>query len=255
MSRFSRAKRIHTATIEGRRAVLETIRSGSRITKLIIYDGMEMKPQLEEILFLAKKGSITVERVTKKQLESQAHTKKHQGIIAVVPDPVYSTVDDIISFASKRSEPPLLVMLDGIQDPHNFGAISRTIEASGFHGIIIPSRRSASISPGAVRASAGALGHVLVARVVNLTRTLVDLKLKGLSVVGLDGDSDMDYRSYDFKRPTIIVAGSEENGLSRLVGEQCDYLISIPMKGQIESLNVSVSTGIVLYHALSERSQ
>ncbi|MBU88346.1 MAG: 23S rRNA (guanosine(2251)-2'-O)-methyltransferase RlmB, partial [Chloroflexi bacterium] len=152
---------------------------------MIIYDAMEMKPQLEEILFLAKKDSITVERVTKKQLESQAHTKKHQGIIAVVPDPVYSTVDDIISFASKRSEPPLLVMLDGIQDPHNFGAISRSALAFGIDYIVIPKKRSVGITSGSIRASSGAIHSLNIIRVTNISNFINKLKKFDFWTVGL----------------------------------------------------------------------
>jgi 23S rRNA (guanosine2251-2'-O)-methyltransferase len=149
---------------------------------------------------------------------------------------------------------PLLVMLDGIQDPHNLGAIARTADAVGAHGVIIPERRAVGITPGAVRASAGALEHVKVSRVGNLTRTIEKLKELGMMVIGLDADGDVEYTEVDFTGPVVLVVGSEGKGLSRLVGENCDQIASIPMSGQLSSLNASVSTGIVLYEAYRQRA-
>ena len=225
MSRYSKAKKLHIATVEGRRAVLETIRSDREIKKLLIDESIVLGSQLIEIKKLAENRNIQIELLSKRNLEKQAHTKKHQGVVAVVPDPIYSDVDEILDLASSKSESPLIVMLDNVQDPQNFGAVARNVDASGAHGLIIPLRRSASISPGSMKASSGALEHILVSRVTN-------------------------YKDVDYSFPTLIVAGSENEGLSKMVKKNCDYLVSLPMKGKISSLNVSVSTGILLYNII-----
>ena len=159
MSRYSKAKKLHIATVEGRRSVLETIRSDREIKKLLIDESIELGSQLIEIKKLAENRNIQIELLSKRNLEKQAHTKKHQGVVAVVPDPIYSDVDEILDLASSKSELPLIVMLDNVQDPQNFGAVARNVDASGAHGLIIPLRRSASISPGSMKASSGALEH------------------------------------------------------------------------------------------------
>ena len=159
----------------------------------------------------------------------------------------------MLHLASRRSELPLIVMLDGVQDPQNFGAVARNIDASGAHGIVIPSRRSASISPGSIKASAGALEHILVSRETNLNSTINNLKSKGFIIVGLDSNGSNDYKNINYSSPTLIVAGSENGGLSKVVSKNCDYLVSLPMYGKISSLNVSVTTGILLYHIIDQR--
>lgn len=253
MSRYSRAKKIYTSTVEGRRAVLESIRSDREIKEIIIDEFIEHGPQIKEINILADEKKICIKFISKKKLQKLAHTKKHQGIIAVVADPIYSNIDDMLHLASRRSELPLIVMLDGVQDPQNFGAVARNIDASGAHGIVIPSRRSASISPGSIKASAGALEHILVSRETNLNSTINNLKSKGFIIVGLDSNGSNDYKNINYSSPTLIVAGSENGGLSKLVSKNCDYLVSLPMYGKISSLNVSVTTGILLYHIIDQR--
>jgi 23S rRNA (guanosine2251-2'-O)-methyltransferase len=253
MSRFSRAKNIHGQTVEGRRAVLESLRAGRDIERLVMVADVELGPQLQEIVMLASESGIEVEAVSRKELDAQSQTKKNQGVIAVVPDPRYHDPEDLMMSASTDGEAPLLVMLDGIQDPHNLGAIARTADAAGAHGLIIPERRAVGITPGAVRASAGALEHVKVSRVGNLNRAIENLKEQGMLVIGLDADGDVEYSEADFTGPVVIVVGSEGKGLSRLVRANCDQIASIPMAGQLSSLNASVSAGLVLYEAFRQR--
>ncbi len=255
MSRFSRARKVHGQTVEGRRAVLESLRVKRDIERLIMLEDSELGPQLREIVFLANEAGIRIDAVSRRELESQSQTKKHQGVIAVVPDPRYHEPDDLLSSAALKGEHPLLVMLDGIQDPHNLGAIARTAEAAGVHGLIIPERRAVGVTPGAMRASAGALEHIKVSRVGNLNRAVENLKENGLTIVGLDAAGDSEYTEVDFTGPVLIVVGSEGKGLSRLMRENCDHVASIPMAGQISSLNVSVSAAIVLYESFSQRSK
>ena len=255
MSRFSRARKVHGQTVEGRRAVLESLRVKRDIERLIMLEDSELGPQLREIVFLANEAGIRIDAVSRRELESQSQTKKHQGVIAVVPDPRYHQPDDLLSAAGLKGEHPLLLMLDGIQDPHNLGAIARTAEAAGVHGLIIAERRAVGVTPGAMRASAGALEHIKVSRVGNLNRTVEKLKENGLAIVGLDAAGDSEYTQIDLKGPVLIVVGSEGKGLSRLMRENCDQVASIPMAGQISSLNVSVSAAIVLYEAFNQRSK
>ena len=255
MSRFSRARKVHGQTVEGRRAVLESLRASRDIERLIMLEDSELGPQLREIVFLATEAGIRIEAVSKRELESQSQTKKHQGVIAVVPDPRYHQPDDLLSLADLKDEPVLLVMMDGIQDPHNLGAIARTAEAAGVHGLIIPERRAVGVTPGAMRASAGALEHMKVSKVGNLNRTVEKLKERGVLIVGLDAAGELEYTQVDLTGPVLIVVGSEGKGLSRLMRENCDKIASIPMSGQLSSLNVSVSAAIVLYEAFSQRSK
>lgn len=254
MSRFSRAKKVHGQTVEGRRAVLESLRAGRDIERLVMLDDLELGPQLQEIVVMAGEAGIPVDAVSRKELEAQSQTKKSQGVIAIVPDPRYHEPDDFITTAQRAGEAVLLVMLDGIQDPHNLGAIARTADAAGAHGLVIPERRAVGITPGAVRASAGALEHVKVARVGNLNRAIENFKKQGVTVIGLAAEGDVEYTEADFTGPVVIVVGSEGKGLSRLVRENCDQIASIPMAGKLSSLNASVSAGIVLYEAFRQRS-
>lgn len=254
MSRFARAKNVHGQTVEGRRAVLESLRAGRNIQRLIMVEGLDLGTQLREIIFLADKAGIQVDAVSRRDIDRQSHTKKHQGVIAVVPDPRYHDSEDLIDAARGQGNAPLLVMLDGVQDPHNLGAIARTADAAGAHGLIIPERRAAGITPGSVRASAGALEHVKVSRVINLNRTIEVFKDRGLMIIGLDVDGETEYTEVDLKGPVLLIVGSEGRGLSRLVRENCDQIVSIPMSGQLSSLNASVSVAIVLYEAFRQRS-
>ena len=253
MSRYARARKVHANTVEGRRAVLEALRSERNIERLLIADGIDVGTQIQEIFSLAETAGIEVERLHRREIDRQSQTKKSQGVIAVLPDTRYVNVEDIILEADRRSQVPLVVVLDGIVDPHNLGAIARTLDSAGGHGIIIPQRRAAGISPGAIRASAGALMHTPVSRVVNIHRTIEYLNTLGLQTLALAVDADTDYTQTDLTIPTAIVVGSEERGVSRLSLENCTGTISIPMHGQLASLNASVSAAIALYEAVRQR--
>ncbi len=252
MSRFSRARQ--APTIEGRRAVLEALRAGRAVKGILIADGIEPGPQVNEIRGLAQQAGTPVEIVHRDDLDRRSATKHHQGVIALVGDTRYSTIEGLLARAHESGEPSLFVVLDGIQDPHNLGAIARTVDAAGGHGIVVPERRAVGVTPGAIRASAGALEHVSVARVTNLPRALEQMKGAGTWVVGLDMAGETHYTEADLARPTAVVVGSEGEGISRLVREKCDVLAAIPLKGRLASLNASVAAGIMLFEAVRQRS-
>ena len=254
MSRYGRARKVHANTVEGRRAVLEAFRADRPVERLLIANGIEMGPQMREIITLAEAADIQIEQLDRRDLDRQSQTKKSQGVVAVLPDNRYVSVEEIILGADSKNQPPLIAVLDGIVDPHNLGAIARTVDAAGGHGIVIPERRAAGVSPGAIRASAGALMHLAVARVVNIPRTIDYLNQLGVQTLALAADADTDYTEVDMKRPTAIVVGSEEKGVSRLVREKCTSAISIPMHGQLASLNASVSAAIAIYEAVKQRT-
>ena len=234
--------------------MLEALRAERSIDRLLVADGIEVGPQMREIFALAEGAGIQVEQLQRRELDRQSQTKKSQGIVAVLPDTRYVSVEDLIFEADRRSQASLIVILDGIVDPHNLGAIARTLDATGGHGIIIPERRAAGITPGAIRASAGALMHVPVARVVNISRTIEYLNQLGLQTLALSVDAELDYTKADLTIPTAFIVGSEEKGVSRLALERCTTTISIPMHGRLASLNASVSAGIALYEAVRQRS-
>lgn len=244
---------MHAQTVEGRRAVLEALKASRSIERIMMAEGIELGPQLMDVVTLADSGGIDVEAVSKGELDRQSHTGKHQGVIAIVSDPRYATVEDMIFLADERGEAPLIVVLDGVQDPQNLGAVARTVNAAGAHGIVIPERRAVGITPGSVRASAGALEHVALTRVPNLPKSVQYLKQLGLKVVGLDASGDTAHVDGDMTGPTAIVVGSEGDGMSQQVLDLCDELISIPMYGEVASLNASVSAAVVLYEAVRQR--
>ena len=252
MSRYTRLRK--RPTVEGRRAVIEALRAGRDIDQILMQDDAQLGPQLREIVFLANGAGIEVDGVSRRDLDRQSATRKHQGVIAIVPDTRYVPIEDLVFAADNRNEPPLLIMLDGVQDPHNLGAIARTVDAAGGHGIVIPERRAAGISPGAIRASAGALEHVPVARVNNVAKSAEYLKTIGLNLIGLEQDAESHYSEPDYTAPTAIVVGSEERGISPGVRSACQSLISIPLRGNMASLNASVAAAIVLYEAVRQRS-
>ena len=254
MSRYSRARKVHANTVEGRRAVLEALRADRNILRILVADGIEIGSQMREILDLSESARIEVEHVNRRELNRQSRTKKSQGVIAVLPDTRYASIEDLIFEADRRNQAPLIAVLDGIVDPHNLGAIARTVDAAGGHGVIIPERRAAGISPGAIRASAGALMHLPVARVTNISRTVDYLNQLGLQTLALAADADNDYTQADLTIPTALVIGSEEKGVSRLTLQNCTATISIPMHGQLASLNASVSAAIALYEAVRQRA-
>ena len=237
--------------IEGRNAVLEAFRSGKTIDRLYILDGCQDGP-VRTIAREARKQDTIVSYVTKERLEQLSETGKHQGVIAVAASYTYATVEDILENARKKDEPPFVFVLDNIEDPHNLGAIIRTANLAGAHGVIIPKRRAVGLTAAVARTSAGALNYTPVARVTNLVSTKEQLKKQGLWFVCADMGGTP-YYQMDLKGPMGLVIGNEGSGVGRLVKENCDFTASIPMKGDIDSLNASVAAGILAFEISRQR--
>lgn len=237
--------------IAGRNPVLEALRSDRPIDKIFVQEG-SADGSLRTILKEAKKKGIEIRPVPKGHLDHIAEGSKHQGVIAMVAACAYVGVEDILECARAKGEPPFLILLDGIEDPHNLGAIIRTANLAGAHGVIIPKRRSAGLTAVVAKTSAGALNYTKVARVTNLTQTIKELKQEGIWFVGADMEGDLMY-GLDLKGPIAMVIGNEGEGLSKLVKENCDFLASIPMKGEIDSLNASVAAGVLAYEIVRQR--
>ena len=238
--------------IEGRNSVLELLSSERDINKILVQKG-ERHGSINKIIAMAKEKRIVIVETEKSKLDMMSETKNHQGVIAIVPPFNYCEVEDILNLAKEKNEDPFIVMLDGIEDPHNLGSIIRTAETAGVHGIIIPKRRAASVNATVSKTSAGAVEHMKIARVNNITETIRYLKENDLWICGTDINTNTYYYNQDFKMPIGIVIGSEGFGMSRLVKENCDFLVKIPMKGKITSLNASVSAGIVMYEVVKQR--
>lgn len=238
--------------MEGRNAVWELLESGKDINKIYIEKG-EKQGSINKILVEAKKRKILIAEIDKAKFRKMSQTPNAQGIIAIIPPFDYCEVYDIIAVAKEKNEDPLIILLDGIEDPHNLGSIIRTAETAGVHGIIIPKRRAASVNSTVAKVSAGAVEHMKIARVNNLVETMHILKKEGIWICGTDMEAEEYYYRQDFTGPIAIVIGSEGNGMSRLTKENCDFLTKIPMKGKITSLNASVSAGIVIYEARVQR--
>lgn len=238
--------------IEGRNAVTEALRAGAPIDKIYVARG-ETDRTLSRITAEAKKAGIVVVDVDRRKLDSMSATHSHQGVIAVAAAQAYASVEDILRRASDRGEKPLIVVCDEISDPHNLGAIIRTAECAGAHGVIIPKRRSAGLTSVVAKTSAGAVSYMPVARVPNISAILKDLQKQGVWVFGTAAEGTTTLYSADLKGAAAIVIGSEGDGMSRLVRENCDFLVSIPMKGQISSLNASAAAAILLYEAVRQR--
>ncbi|MCL6591128.1 MAG: 23S rRNA (guanosine(2251)-2'-O)-methyltransferase RlmB [Firmicutes bacterium] len=238
--------------IEGRNPVIEAIRGGHEINKILIAKG-ELKKPVNDLLALARGRGIPVNRVEGQVLDRMALTKNHQGVIALATAWKYASIEDIMANAARREEPPFILLLDGVEDPQNLGSIIRTAEAAGVHGIIIPARRAAGLSAAVARASAGAVEHIPVARATNLTHTIEGLKKAGLWFTGAETEGTVQLHQADLRGPIGVVTGSEGKGISRLVREHCDQIVRLPMWGRINSLNVSVATGIILYEVRRQR--
>lgn len=239
--------------IEGRNAVTEALRAGRPIDKIFIAKG-ETDSALGHIASKARAAGTVVVEADRRKLDSLSVTHAHQGVIALTSVKEYVSIEDILCIARERGEAPLIVVCDEISDPHNLGAIIRTAECTGVHGVIIPKRRSAGITAIVSKTSAGAVEHMAVARVPNISAALKELKESGVWVYGTAAEGKSQLWQTDFKGPAAIVIGSEGEGLSRLVMENCDYLVSIPMTGRIGSLNASVSAAVVLYESVRQRS-
>ena len=240
--------------IEGRNPVLEALRAGRPINKVLVAQGVGQPAVIADILRLANEAGALVERVDRRDLDHLSVTGKSQGVIALVAMKTYADLDQLLEIGRNRREPPLLILLDGIQDPHNLGAIIRTADGAGVHGVVIPGRRSAGLTASVARSSAGAVEHMPVAQVRNLSNALARLGKENVWTVGIDPSGSSDYTEVDYRQATAIVIGAEGKGLSRLVKERCDLLASIPMRGKVSSLNASVAAALVMYEAMRQRS-
>ena len=238
--------------IEGRNAVTEALRAGTPIDKIFIARG-ETDKTLGHIASTARSQGIVVADADKRKLDGMSRTHAHQGVIAVAAVRAYATVEDILSIAREKGEPPLIVVCDEISDPHNLGAIIRTAYCAGAHGVVIPKRRSAGLTSVVAKTSAGAVSHMKVARVPNIPSLLKDLKKQGVWVFGTAVNGTTGLYDADLKGAAAIVIGSEGDGMTRLAAENCDFLVSIPMKGDLNSLNASASAAILLYEAVRQR--
>ncbi len=238
--------------IEGRNAVIEALRAGTAIDKIYLQKG-ETDKTLGHIASKARSAGAVVVEADRRKLDAMSRTHAHQGVIALCAVREYAGVEDILRLAEDRGEAPLLVICDELSDPHNLGAVIRTAECAGAHGVIIPKRRSAGLTAVVAKTSAGAVAHVPVARVPNLPALLEELKQRGIWVFGTAADGSTPLYGADLKGPAAIVIGSEGGGMGRLVAQRCDFLVSIPMRGKLNSLNASAAAAIMLYEAVRQR--
>lgn len=238
--------------IEGRHPVLEAIRAGRPVRKLLVASGA--RGAVEDILRAAQARRIPVSFVSRHELDAMTRGRVNQGVVALAEPRSYQSLDDMLAAAARLGQVPLVVLLDGVEDPGNLGSIIRTAAAAGAHGVVIPTRRSAALTPAAVKAAAGAADHLAVAREVNLARALDELKEKGLWTVGAEAAAAQVYTEVDLTGPTAIVVGGEHQGLRRLVRAKCDFLVRIPMAGPLNSLNASVAAAILLFEAVRQRT-
>ena len=245
-------EKIFEDQVEGRNAVLELLESGKDINKIYVTKG-DKKGSINKIIAVANDRKIVIIEKDKKQMDMIAQTENYQGVIAIVPPYNYVEVEDILNVAKERNEDAFILILDRIEDTHNLGAIIRTAETAGVHGIIIPKRRAASVNSTVSKVASGALEYMKIARVANIAETIKKLKETGIWICGTDINAKKYYFNQDLKGPIAIVIGNEENGMSDLVKKSCDFSVKIPMKGNITSLNASVSTGIILYEVLKQR--
>lgn len=248
---MSDEKFVQNLVIEGRNAVIEAFRAGKPIDKLFVLDGCQDGP-VRTIVREAKKHDTILKFVTKERLDQMSETKKHQGVIAFGAAYEYSSVESMLEYAKEKGEDPFLILLDNIEDPHNLGAIIRTANLAGAHGVIIPKHRAVGLTATVAKTSAGALHFTRVAKVTNLAKTMKELKEQGLWFVCADMGGEQMYR-LNLTGPIGVVVGNEGEGVSRLVKENCDFIASIPMKGDIDSLNASVAAGILSYEIVRQR--
>ena len=247
-----RREQMNEDLIEGRNALTDALRAGRTIDKLYVASG-DIDRTLSRLVAEAKQAGAAVVRTERARLDQMSPTGAHQGVIASVAAHGYSSLDDVFARAEARAEAPLIVLCDGLSDPHNLGAILRSAECAGAHGVIIPKRRSVGLTAVVGKASAGALEYMPVVRVSNIAATIRTLKERGVWVLGTAAEGTTRLYDADLKGPTAIVIGSEGDGMSRLTAEQCDYLVSIPMRGEISSLNASAAAAILLYEPVRQR--
>ena len=242
-----------TDFLSGRNPVMEALRSGRPISKIYISAG-EHQGSIREIIALAKESGIPVQTTETAKLEAMSLGVRAQGVVAMVSPVPYASVEEMILIAEKKNERPCLVLLDQLKDPQNLGAVLRTVDAAGAHGVLIPQRRSCQLSAAVAKASAGAIEYVKVAQIGNVAQTLEKLKKQGFWVVGADPDQGVSYHEVDLTGPVVLVIGDEGEGMARLTRERCDSLVKIPMRGKVQSLNASVASAILLYEMLRQRN-
>ena len=241
--------------IVGINPVMEALRSGRPIQRLLIAEQRKSDRDVMEIVRLARQAGVEVRMASRDVLNREAPSTVHQGVVASAAAREYAALEDILLIPSERGQTPLFLILDGVEDPRNLGAVLRTAEAAGVHGVIIPERRAAGLTETVAKAAAGALEYVPVVKVVNIVNTIEDLKKAGVWIAAAEANGDMQYWDADFVRPTALVLGGEDKGVRRLVREHCDYTLSLPLMGQISSLNVSVAAGVMLYEVLRQRKK
>ncbi|MEZ0118019.1 UNVERIFIED_ORG: 23S rRNA (guanosine2251-2'-O)-methyltransferase [Heyndrickxia coagulans] len=237
--------------IAGKNPVLEALRAGREINKIWVAEGSQ-KGAMKQVMELARERKVTVQFVPKKKID-QVADGAHQGVLALVAAYRYAETGDMFKLAKERNEHPFILILDELEDPHNLGSILRTADAVGAHGVIIPKRRSVALTATVAKASTGAIEHIPVARVTNLSQTIAGLKQQGLWIAGTDASGTTDYRKMDADLPLCLVIGSEGKGMSRIVKEACDFLIRLPMAGHVTSLNASVAAGLLMYEVYRKR--
>ena len=247
-----RENREQETLLEGRNAVMEALKAGRTIDKVFLAEGAA-DHGLRRLASLAREAGAVVTAVDRRKLDQMSPTGAHQGIVAMAAAHDYSTLDDMLALAARRGEAPLLVLCDELSDPHNLGAIIRSAECAGAHGVVIPKRRSVALTAVVAKAAAGALEYMPVARVTNLSAAIETLQKKGLWVFGTAAEGATPLYEADLRGPAAIVIGAEGDGMSRLVAERCDYKVSIPLRGQISSLNASAAAAVLLYEALRQR--
>ncbi|WP_040293710.1 23S rRNA (guanosine(2251)-2'-O)-methyltransferase RlmB [Acetonema longum] len=240
--------------IAGRNSVLEALKAGRPINKILVAKG-ERQGSVKEIIALAKEQGLVVQDVDSAKLDSLTQGLKHQGVVAATSPVDYAELSDLWAKAAAKNEPPFFILLDELEDPHNLGAILRTADAAGAHGVLIPKRRSCPLSGTVAKTSAGAIEHVPVARIGNVAQTIKELKKMGCWIVGADMAGSQNYYQADLTGPIVVVIGNEGQGLSRLTKETCDFLVKIPMKGKIASLNASVACSLILYEVFRQREE
>lgn len=238
--------------VYGRNPVIELLNSERSVDKILIQEGLR-HTQIAKIISLAKEKKIPFQNIAKKRLDQLCENENHQGVIAYTAAYTYSTIDDILKHAAERNRPPFVIITDGLTDPHNLGSIIRTANAAGADGVIIPKNRSVSLNSTVAKVSAGAVEHIPVARVSNISTTIKELKKLGLWIVGTDLSATQLHTECDLSGSVGIVIGSEDKGISQIVKKSCDFLVKIPMIGEIQSLNASVAAGILMYEAVRQR--
>jgi 23S rRNA (guanosine2251-2'-O)-methyltransferase len=246
---------MHRDKIFGINPIIEALKSGRPIQRLLIAEQRKFDKDVSEIMRLARSGDVEIRMMPRDALNREAPQGVHQGVIAFAAVHEYAELDDILKIPAQRGQTPLFLVLDGVEDPRNLGAILRTAEAAGVHGVIVPERRAAGLTETVAKAAAGALEYMPVVKVVNIVNTIEELKKNGIWVAAAESSGDTQYWDADFVRPTALVLGGEDKGVRRLVKEHCDYILSLPLMGRISSLNVSVAAGVMLYEVLRQRKQ